>query len=154
MKSKFGLKDDAPLGYLVHEVARLMKRRFEEEARLQGVTLTQWRMLAQIGHHEEMSQVALAAALDTDAMTVSGVLDRLEKRGLIERSVDPNDSRVKLARITPTGLELFATARKLGLAMYEAALDGITDEERSAAIAALKKMRSNLSGQPADLEDA
>lgn len=154
MKSKFGLKDDAPLGYLVHEVARLMKRRFEEEARLQGVTLTQWRMLAQIGHHEEMSQVALAAALDTDAMTVSGVLDRLEKRGLVERSVDPTDSRVKLARITPAGLELFATARKLGLAMYEAAMDGITDDERSAAITALKKMRSNLSGQPADLEDA
>ena len=53
MKSKFGLEDDAPLGYLVHEVARLMKRRFEEEARLQGVTLTQWRMLAQIGQRAD-----------------------------------------------------------------------------------------------------
>ena len=86
-------------------------------------------------------------------MTVSGVLDRLEKRGLIDRYADPTDSRAKLARLTADGEQLFTTARKVGLSMYEAALEGVTPEERQTVIAALSRMRDNLSGQTADLEE-
>jgi MarR family transcriptional regulator for hemolysin len=153
MKSQQTYKHQAPLGYLVHEVARLMKRRFEEEARVHGITLPQWRVLAQIALNEGITQVALAAATDTDPMTVSGVLDRLEKRGLIERYADPTDSRAKFARITAEGERIFTTARKVGLAMYEAALEGVTPEERQIAISALSRMRENLSGQAADLKE-
>lgn len=153
MKSHLTYKKQAPIGYLVHEVARLMKRRFEEEARLHGITLPQWRVLAQIGLNEGIAQVALAAATDTDPMTVSGVLDRLEKRGLVDRYADPTDSRAKLARLTAEGEQVFTSARKVGLAMYEAALEGVTPEERQIAITALSKMRDNLTGQPAELEE-
>ena len=148
-------KHQAPLGYLIHEVARLMKRRFEEEAKSHGITLPQWRALTQIAMHENISQRELADSIDTDPMTISGVLDRLEKRGLIDRFADPNDSRAKLARLTPAGEELFNTARSVGLAMYEAALEGLTAEERATVQSALKKMRCNLSGQkPIELEEA
>lgn len=153
MKSNLGYKHQAPMGYLIHEVARLMKRRFEEEARVHGITLPQWRVLAQIALNEGITQVALAAATDTDPMTVSGVLDRLEKRGLVERYADPTDSRAKFARITAEGEEIFTTARKVGLSMYEAALEGVTPEERQTVINALSRMRENLSGQTADLEE-
>ena len=153
MKSNQTYKHQAPMGYLIHEVARLMKRRFEEEARVHGITLPQWRVLAQVAIHEGITQVALAAATDTDPMTVSGVLDRLEKRGLLDRYPDPTDSRAKLARLTAEGEEIFTTARKVGLAMYEAALEGISPEERQTVITALSKMRENLSGQTADLEE-
>lgn len=153
MKSNLAYKHQAPLGYLVHEVARLMKRRFEEEARAHGITLPQWRVLAQVAMNEGISQVALAAATDTDPMTISGVLDRLEKRGLIDRYADPTDSRAKLARLTSEGEEIFSSARKVGLAMYEAAIEGVTPEERQTVISALSKMRDNLSGQAAELEE-
>ena len=46
MKSNLSYKHQAPMGYLIHEVARLMKRRFEEEAKMHGITLPQWRVLA------------------------------------------------------------------------------------------------------------
>jgi len=153
MKSKLGYKDRAPLGFLIHEVARLMKRRFEEEARAHGITLPQWRVLAQVALNEGITQVALAAATDTDPMTVSGVLDRLEKRGLIDRYADPTDSRAKLARLTAEGEEVFNTARDVGQSMYEAALGGVTPEERQTVITALGKMRDNLTGQAAELEE-
>jgi MarR family transcriptional regulator for hemolysin len=48
MKEELDIRHRAPLGYLIHEVARLMKRRFEDEARSLGITLPQWRALAQI----------------------------------------------------------------------------------------------------------
>lgn len=142
-------KAQAPLGYLIHEVARLMKRRFEEEARAHGITLPQWRALAHIGGNEGISQVALAAAIDADPMTISGVLDRLDKRGLIERYVDPTDSRAKLARLTPEGREVIRTAREVGLSMYEGALDGVSPADRETVVAVLGRMRGNLLGQPA-----
>jgi DNA-binding MarR family transcriptional regulator len=92
-----------PLGYLIHEVAKLMKRRFEQEAREHDMTLPQFRILAEVWRTPGVTQAALAAAIDSDPMTVSGILDRLDKRGLLERFTNPDDSRAKLARITPEG---------------------------------------------------
>ena len=77
MKPTF--KKEGSIGYLVHEVARLFRRRFEDEARIHGVTLPQWRALAEIHRQEGISQVSLAGCIDTDPMTLSGILDRLEK---------------------------------------------------------------------------
>ena len=145
-------KAQAPLGFLIHEVARLMKRRFEEDARLE-ITLPQWRALAHISNNDGMTQKALADAIDTDPMTISGILDRLEKRGLVERFPDPTDSRAKLARVTGDGMDVVNGGREIGIAMYEAALEGVSPEDRKTAIAVLKRMRGNLIGQPAALEE-
>ena len=134
----------APIGYLVHEVARLFRRRFEDEARVHGITLPQWRALAEIHRQEGISQVSLAGCIDTDPMTLSGILDRLDKRGLIERYTDPNDSRAKLARLSPAGLELVSTAKNVGRELYENALDGLSEAERKNLAAGLMLLRDNL----------
>lgn len=154
MKIKVDYKAQAPLGYLIHEVARLMKRRFEGEASRQEITLPQWRALAHISNQDGMTQKALANAVDTDPMTMSGILDRLEKRGLIERYADPTDNRAKLARITEQGIEVVNSARQIGIAMYEAALEGVSAEDREITVAVLAKMRGNLIGLEAELEEA
>ena len=154
MNLKQDYKAQAPLGYLIHEVARLMKRRFEDGASMQGITMPQWRALAHVSAHEGITQKALADAIDTDPMTISGILDWLEKRGLIERYVDPTDSRAKLARVTEAGVDVVRGARQVGLAMYEAALEGISPEERAAVVAVLARMRGNLIGQTAECEEA
>ena len=144
----------APIGYLIHEVARLFRRRFEDEARVHGVTLPQWRALAEIHRQEGISQVSLAGCIDTDPMTLSGILDRLEKRGLIERYTDPNDSRAKLARLTPAGDELVSTARNVGRAMYENAVDGLSLAEREKIVAGLRLIRDNLNNMTADQKES
>ena len=143
----------APLGYLIFEVSRLFKRRFEELAKTNGVTLAQWRTLAQIAVHENITQREIADSIDADPMTVSGILDRLEKRGLIDRFADPSDSRAKVARLTPAGDEMFRQARAVGLAMYESAVVGLSDHERDVVKSALCKMRDNLAALPAELEE-
>jgi MarR family transcriptional regulator, transcriptional regulator for hemolysin len=147
-------KTRAPMGYLIHEVARLMKRRFEDEARLHDITLPQWRALSQIALNEGVTQAQLAANIDVDPMTISGILNRLEKRGLIDRFADPADSRAKLARLTTEGETLFETARTVGLAMYETALEGVSKADQDVVVAALARMRDNLTGQTAEKEPA
>jgi MarR family transcriptional regulator, transcriptional regulator for hemolysin len=142
------------IGYLIHEVARLMRRRFEDEASVHGFTLPQWRALAEIYRNEGISQVALASCIDTDQMTVSGIVSRLEKRGLIDRYADPNDSRAKLARLTPAGLELVTRAKNVGRALYENALTGISATERDLLTAGLKRIRDNLNEMTAAEKEA
>lgn len=132
------------IGFLVHEVARLFRRRFEDEARIHGVTLPQWRALSEIYLSQGISQVALAGCIDTDPMTLSGILDRLEKRGLVERYSDPNDSRAKLARLTDAGADLVNTAKNVGRELYENALVGLDERDRDTVAAGLRCIRDNL----------
>ena len=142
------------IGYLVHEVARLFRRRFEDEARTHAVTLPQWRALAEIYRSEGISQVSLAGCIDTDPMTLSGILDRLEKRGLVERYPDPNDSRAKLARLSVEGAELVATAKNVGRELYENALLGLSAAERERLTIGLRRIRDNLNNMPAEEKEA
>ncbi len=145
---------DASIGYLVREVARLFRRRFEEEASTHGFTLPQWRALAALSRNAGISQVALAASIDIDQMTVSGIVSRLEKRGLIERYPDPNDSRAKLAKLTPAGIELVATAKNVGRALFEDALSGLDVEQREAVTTGLHTIRDNLNRMAAQQKEA
>lgn len=48
----------------------------------------------------------LAAGIMCDASTVTGIVDRLERQGLVERRPDPDDRRVKGLVVTPAGIEL------------------------------------------------
>jgi MarR family transcriptional regulator for hemolysin len=148
------LEKEKSIGFLVHEVARLFRRRFEDEARIHGVTLPQWRALAEIFKSEGISQVSLAGCIDTDPMTLSGILDRLEKRGLVERYPDPNDSRAKLARLTTSGVELVNTARNVGRELYENALIGLSETERLRLAAGLIRIRENLNSMTAEEKEA
>jgi DNA-binding MarR family transcriptional regulator len=142
------------IAYLIHEVARLMRRRFEDEASVHGFTLPQWRALAEIYRNEGIAQVSLAAALDVDQMTVSGIVSRLEKRGLIDRYPAPNDSRAKLAKLTPAGLALVTNAKNVGRALYENALDGLSPADRDAMAAQLRLIRDNLNSMTAQQKES
>jgi DNA-binding MarR family transcriptional regulator len=144
---------DPPIGYLVHEVAKAFRRRFEEDAKRQGLTLPQWRVLAELARQGGLSQVRLAAAIDAGTMTLSGIVDRLEKRGLVAREQDPGDSRAKIVRLTDEGQALFDTAKALATQLYSNAIEGLSDAELRAIARSLIRIRNNLSGAPAEQKD-
>lgn len=134
----------APIGYMIHDIARMMKRRFEEQAKAHDMTLPQWRVLSQLSRNDTLSQVALAGLIESDPMTVSGILDRLETKGLVERFSDPNDSRAKLARVTEEARALVGETWELALEVYQQSIEGLTDEDKAALTRGLTVMRDNL----------
>ena len=141
------------LGYLIHDVARLLKRRFASSVRDHGLTLPQWRLLAQLKRAGDMSQASLANLIDSDPMTVSRMAERLEAAGLVTRLPDPNDSRAKLVRLTETSLKMFEELRPVSIAVYHEALEGISQDERDALLSALERMQSNLNALQATESD-
>ena len=80
----------------------------------------------------------LADALQCDASNVTGIVDRLEARGLVERRSAPHDRRVKALMLTPAGLQLRRRALR---AMTEppAAIKRLPEEDQRALCDILRR---------------
>jgi DNA-binding MarR family transcriptional regulator len=81
---------------------------------------------------------ALAGFLACDASNVTGIVDRLESRGLVERRVDPNDRRVKQLVVTTTG-EALRTEFLETLHEPPAALASLSLDDQRALVALLRR---------------
>jgi DNA-binding MarR family transcriptional regulator len=89
---------------LVFALARQMQAHNHAIAAEFGLTGPQARLLVQLGDPVPMGQ--LAERLDCDPSNVTGMVDRLHARGLVERRADEADRRVKYLTLTPAGQRL------------------------------------------------
>ena len=92
--------NDLVMERLAHAAA-CYYRSFAVVAAGQGLTLMQGKMLSLLLQPRPMR--ALADLLGCDASNVTGIVDRLEARGLARREADPADRRVKNVLLTPDG---------------------------------------------------
>lgn len=99
------------------EVLRSLRRIFHAVdrhsrrlARLHGLTEPQAICLNAIARGEETTPGRLARAISLSPPTVTGILDRLERRGLIRRERTARDKRQVVVRLTDTGFELLASS--------------------------------------------
>src|SRR5258708_21469911 len=81
------------LGFLLHDVARLLRKRFEQNARGSGLTRSQWQVLAYLAKNEGINQSGLADLLEIEPITLGRIVDKLQMLGLIERHPHPSDRR-------------------------------------------------------------
>jgi len=132
------------LGFLLHDVARLLRKRFEQKARGLGLTRSQWQVLAHINRHEGINQSALADILELEPITLARIVDRLEAGGLVERRAHASDRRLRLLYLTPSAHPIIEKVRKLGQETREEALAGIPTELREQLMDQLVEMKSNL----------
>jgi len=138
---------DAPeqtLGFLLHDVARLLRKRFEQTARSLGLTRAQWQVLAHLAQNEGIQQGALADLIEIEPITLVRILDRLQGAGLIERRSHPRDRRIWLLYLTETARPALLEMKKLGAQTRGEALRGISEADRERLIAILSAMKTNL----------
>lgn len=136
-----------PVGFLVGDIARLLRRRFERalaEADT-GLTASEARTLAFIEHYPQFRQAALAERLGVEPMTLSGVLDRLEGAGLVERRTDPADRRAKCVVLTSAAAPVLDHIHSVAIGIRAETLRGMSDAEAAAAYDLLTRMLGNLS---------
>lgn len=133
------------LGFLVHDAARLIRKRFEQRASEYGLSAAQWRLLFRLGKEPGVAQARLAELLEIEPISVSRLLDRMEEGGWIERRQDASDRRVRMVFPTLKARETYGYVRSLAGEVYEEALAGVPDETRKALIEALEGISRNLS---------
>ena len=131
-------------GFLLHDVARLMRKRFEQNARGLGLTRSQCSVLAHLSRHEGIQQGGLADILEIEPITLTRLLDRLEEAGLVERRAHPKDRRIRLLHLTAKAHPLIGEIFSIGAATRGEALEGVAEEERERLFAILSSMKANL----------
>jgi len=144
------------LGFLVHDVASLMRKQLERRVHLAkvGLTRAQWQVLAYVARSEGMSQVTLARMLNIKPATLVYLIDRLEAAGLIERRVDPRDRRQRNLFMTRQAWSEFARMERLTAGIREQALAGMGEAEREHLIAMLAVVKANLQAAASDLAES
>ena len=142
---------DPTLGPLVRDVARLLRRRFEQRAREAQIPLSrsQCAVLIRVARDEGLSQATLAHCLDIEPIALVRIIDRLEALGFVERRFNPRDRRVWMLYLTPSAEPVLAEIRRLAKAVDETALAGLPEQIRETLLDTLQHLKTNLVAKPA-----
>ncbi|MER6204708.1 MULTISPECIES: MarR family transcriptional regulator [unclassified Streptomyces] len=123
---------------LIGDVVARFYQDYEEAAGDHRLTGAQARLLSLLSL-EPLPMRKLARRLKCEPSNVTGIVDRLETRGLVERRPDPADRRVKLAAATEEGRQVARSLRE-SLRFAREPLAGLSDEERLALRGLLRRM--------------
>lgn len=138
--------DSDTIGFLITDVARLLRTEFDRRTGDAGMGLTpgEARALAAVARAGVLRQSALAERMGIEPMTLSTYLDRLEDRGLVSRSVDPSDRRAKLVSITEDAYPVLAEITRVGDALRADIGGQLTGAQLEELRLMLRQIRSNL----------
>ncbi|RFC62133.1 MarR family transcriptional regulator [Fulvimarina endophytica] len=144
------------LGFLLTDVARLFRQKFEKAVIEAGLELTpgEIRALSHVARNEGSRQAVLAERMGVEPMTLSAYLDRLETRNLVQRSPDPKDRRAKVIHTTDKAAQIFADARPIALEVYQSITRGFSAEECAEVERLLSRLRENMTCEPIEEAEA
>jgi DNA-binding MarR family transcriptional regulator len=132
------------LGFLIHDVSRLRRSAFDRCLKPLNVTRSQWWVLAYLSREDGMTQSQLAEELDLGKVAVGGLIDRLEKAGLLRRDADATDRRVNRVFLEPKSKQLIAKMRKVSHQLNQQILQGLDDSNLESTAVTLDAMKRNL----------
>lgn len=135
---------DRSFGFLVHDVARLFGRRFDQNGRRLGLTRAQSRALSYLARNEGINQAGLADLLEIRPMTLVRQIDRMEDAGWIERRPDPNDRRARRLFLTDNGHRILGRIWDVANDTRSEALARLSPEESDRLIDLLRRVHGML----------
>ena len=141
-------KDDDVVSYVLeHQAGHLLRRAHQRHTTIfqdgmgdVQLTPTQYAALVKIRDLGQISQNQLGRLTAMDPATIQGVVQRLAARGLVDRTPDAHDRRLKQLRLTAKGRALVQTAVALGVAITEATLAPLSEAERPVFLSLLRKL--------------
>src|SRR4051794_8660080 len=133
------------LGALFTRVSRRLIAAERPLLAAHGLSMWAYIALSELARGPVRTQLALASAIGHDKTRLIGLLDELERAGLITREPDPADRRARIVHITESGRAAHAAAVADIRTMEEDVLAGLTAAERETLLAALPKLAGWLS---------
>jgi MarR family transcriptional regulator, organic hydroperoxide resistance regulator len=133
------------IGWLLNNAARLSSRRLSMKLAPYNVTPPQWGVLVALWEQDGLSLSELAHRSFFDGPTMTGIVDRLEKAGFVERRRDSADRRVISVYLTDQGRDLRDVLPGLSDEANHEAIAGLSAEDVRALTTMLKTIVGNLS---------
>ncbi len=132
------------VGCWIVSTANAVKRALDAELQRAGITSRQWEILATIACQGEKSQSEIAEQLGMEPPTLSGLCDRMEKAGLLERVRCPEDKRRRQLRPTAKAEQIWSRCVECCQRVRAAATRGLSEEHLQALRKTCELIRMNL----------
>jgi len=132
-------------GFILHDVARLLRTTFDRRVRELGLTRSQWWVLNHLFRNNGVTQSELAEILEVEKPTLGRLLDRLEQKGWVRREADANDRRAKRVFLTKEVEPAIKTMRSAAAEMRRDAVAGLSAEQQERFVDSLLTIKANLS---------
>ncbi len=136
--------DEYYIGYMIADVGRLLRTVFDRRVRRLGLTRPQWTVLTRLHSRPGLSQSEVADLLEIEKPTAGRLIDRLERKGWVERRADPRDRRVNRIHLTPKGEKLHTVIWPVAAGTVDEALDGLTSREREQFSTVMRRVKGRL----------
>ncbi|MGE8143403.1 MarR family winged helix-turn-helix transcriptional regulator [Novosphingobium sp. NPDC080210] len=125
-------------GHYIRRAQQVSSAYFTEELADSELTSVQMVALVAIVDSPGIDATRLSEIIDFDRATIGGVVDRLERKGLIQRVVNPEDKRSKVMRATPAGKALLDVSLPRVQRVQERILAPLSPEDRETFLRLIK----------------
>lgn len=132
-------------GFLINDVARLLRTTFDRRVKSLGLTRSQWWVLTHLFRNDGVTQSELADTLEIEKPTLGRLLDRLEAKGWVRRGEDAKDRRAKRVYLTDEVEPVMKTMRAAAAEVRRDALAGLSASQQEQFVDALLAIKANLS---------
>jgi DNA-binding MarR family transcriptional regulator len=133
------------LGYRIKLLSQLLTRKFTDKLEPFGLTPFHWLVLCCLWQEDGLPTSSIGEKLQQVGGTLTGVLDRMEERGLVRRERDAHDRRIWRIWLTDAGKELEKVLPPLAAELREETMRGISATDRELFSQLLNRAISNLS---------
>ncbi|KYG07352.1 hypothetical protein BE21_29785 [Sorangium cellulosum] len=137
---------DRSLGFLLNRAASAMRLALEDRLRPYDLTAPQWAVLERLAEDEGQTMSSLGLSLGFDRPTTTGVVKRLEMKGLVERMADASDGRVVRLALSERGRAQVSELPPLAAEVNRKAAHGLSRDERAALERLLLRVIANMKG--------
>jgi DNA-binding MarR family transcriptional regulator len=127
-------------GHYIRRLQQIAVAIFLEETEAFGITPVQFAALDTLRRQPMLDQRTLARSIGFDTSTTAGVIDRLERRGLVLRNASPDDRRVRLLTLTAEGEALIDAVLPATLRAQERILAPLPEDDRARFMEMLKAL--------------
>lgn len=135
------------LAFRLYQCANLLNKTGTKALENHDVTTQQWAVLGALVRKRWANGIAvgnLAALLMVSRQNLTGVLSRLEVRGLIERVSDPQDNRSRLIKLTPAGWERWNAMQPDIADFYQKMMQHMSNNDMIHVLHCLDVLRQNM----------
>ena len=135
------------VGVYVNILNCRLKKYLAEVFKKNGVNLTgeQYLVMDALWNEGTLTQQSIAFIIQKDKNSVTQFIDNLEKKGLVTRLVAKEDRRVNNIVVTPEGMALKDSTKKLAIETMNKAIEGISEDDLNTFVSVLKKVCVNVS---------
>ena len=116
-------------GFLISDVARLMRKNFDSRVKEIGLTRSQWWLLNHLFRADGITQAELAETLEIERSSTGKLLDSLELKGWIKRVVDEKDRRSKRVFLTKEVEPIIKKMRGIAKKVREVSLGKLSSQQ-------------------------